>query len=136
MTGILRDTEEFMIRGRQLEQVGFPFDASDPKGLRQLRIRLLSEEFYEYMEAEADNDLTEIVDGLIDVIVIAWGTLLSYVGPQAAEACAMEVGTSNLKKVVGEGLPKFREDGKIIKPEDWEPPRIADTLRAFGFGNV
>lgn len=122
---LLDDTEKFMKHGRQLDKIDF----SDE--MRMLRIRLLEEEFEEYINAEDRDDLVEIVDGLLDVIVIAWGTLLSYIGPNATKAAAIEVARSNLEKVIGEGLPLFREDGKIIKPEGWRPPQIADVLTDY-----
>lgn len=122
---LLDDTEKFMKYGKQLDNASFDDE------IRVLRIRLLEEEFEEYINAEDRDDLVEVIDGLLDIIVIAWGTLLSYVGPKAAKAAAMEVARSNLEKVIGEGLPLFREDGKIIKPEGWRPPQIADVLTEF-----
>ena len=71
---LLDDTEKFMKYGKQLDSVDFGDE------MRMLRIRLLEEEFEEYINAEDRDDLVEIVDGLLDVIVIAWGTLLSYIG--------------------------------------------------------
>ena len=80
------------------------------------------------MHAESDSNIVEVVDGLLDVIVIAWGTLLAYVGPDAAKAAAAEVVRSNLDKVIGVNLPIFREDGKIMKPPGWVAPNIAGAL--------
>ena len=126
-TNILDATELFMVKAQQLNEIGFnEVFWSDPE--RRLRRKLLTEEYNEYRTAENQSDLVEIVDGLLDVIVIAWGTILKYVGPEKAKAAAREVYLSNLKKVLGEGLPIFREDGKVIKPEGWEPPNIAGVL--------
>lgn len=126
---LLDATQKFMEEGQQLNTVVFPETYEDP--LRQLRRVLLDEEYYsEYLAAESDNNLVEIVDGLLDIIVIAWGTLLTYVGPDKAKACAAEVAWSNLSKVIGPGLPIFREDGKIMKPPGWVGPNIAAILEA------
>ncbi|MHA0288302.1 hypothetical protein ACXYX3_17855 [Mycobacterium sp. C3-094] len=122
---LLDATETFMELAKQLETVGFPEPGS---ALRELRQKLLREEFDEYRVGEARSDLLEVVDGLLDVIVIAWGSLLAYVGPDKAKAAAAEVARSNLAKVIGEGLPLFREDGKVIKPEGWQPPDIAGAI--------
>lgn len=123
---LLDGTTEFMERAGQLDDgPTFPeTNWSAPQ--RQLRRSLLREEFGEYFIAEAKNDLVEVVDGLLDVIVIAWGTLLDYVGEDKAKAAAAEVVRSNLDKVAGE--IKRRDDGKILKPAGWRPPDIAGAI--------
>jgi len=123
---LLDATQIFMEKGQQLNTVGFPQAVYDE--LRTLRRHLLDEEYSEYMHAESDSNIVEVVDGLLDVIVIAWGTLLAYVGPDAAKAAAAEVVRSNLDKVIGVNLPIFREDGKIMKPPGWVAPNIAGAL--------
>jgi len=120
---ILDGTTTFMQKAGQ--PIGEHFN--NPQ-LRRLRIRLLAEEMLEYVTAERDDNLVEAVDGLLDIIVIAWGTLLSYVGEDKAKAAEAEVVRSNLDKVIGEGLPIFREDGKVMKPEGWRPPDIAKAI--------
>ncbi len=97
--------------------------------VRRLRRELLREEFTEYRAAELSEDFPEIVDGLIDVIVIAYGTLLTYAGRDATRACMAEVTRSNLDKIV-DGQVTRRDDGKILKPEGWTGPRIAEVLEA------
>lgn len=124
---LLDATETFMEKARQLEAVGFS-NTSAADDVRVLRQNLLAEEYREYSAAEWVDDLTEVVDGLLDVIVVAWGTLLAYVGPDKAKAAAAEVARSNLDKVIGDGLPLFREDGKVLKPEGWTAPNIAGAI--------
>jgi hypothetical protein len=128
---LLSGTTEFMRLGRQLDTAGRPdmFPSNISPDLRTLRFDLLNEEWNEYCDGEANDDIVEIVDGLLDVIVIAWGTLLAYVGPVVAERCAAEVVRSNLSKVDGSIAPiRFRDDGKILKPEGWTPPDIEGAL--------
>lgn len=127
---ILDATEEFMRQAGQLHQplIDIVDDTFPHDDLRHLRLKLMVEEWSEYIHAEHDNDLIETVDGLLDIIVIAWGTLLAYVGPERAKAAAGEVARSNLDKVNRPGLPIFREDGKILKPEGWQPPDITGAL--------
>lgn len=97
--------------------------------LRELRQRLLREEFLEYLQGEDDGDIIQIVDGCLDVIVIAWGTLLAYVGEEKANKAAAEVVRSNLSKVDGSlGPIKRRVDGKLLKPSGWLPPNIEEAL--------
>lgn len=118
---LLDGVAEFM---RLSEQSGNP-TFNDPD-LRALRRDLLAEEYAEYTTAENNDDLIEVVDALLDIIVIAWGTLIAYVGEDKAKAAAAEVTRSNLDKVTGQ--IRRREDGKILKPEGWEPPNIRKVL--------
>lgn len=125
---LLDDTTKFMSLGGQLDgEQTFPQSWSDD--LRKLRRDLLSEEIHEYFDGEDRSDLTEIVDGLLDIVVIAWGTLLAYVGPVKAKAAAAEVARSNLSKVDGTLGPIVRrEDGKLLKPEGFQPPDIEKAI--------
>jgi len=92
---------------------------------RTLRMRLLSEEMYEYTIAENENDLVEIADALADIIYIACGTAVSYGIP--LDDIFEEVHSSNMAKLV-DGKVIYREDGKVKKPEGWMPPDIAGVL--------
>jgi predicted HAD superfamily Cof-like phosphohydrolase len=92
-----------------------------------LRIRLLREEFDEYIKAENEDDIVEIADALADIIYIACGTAVSYGIP--LDKVFDEVHRSNMAKLV-DGKPIRRDDGKVLKPEGWTPP---DTKSAvFG----
>lgn len=92
---------------------------------RCLRIRLLEEEFEEYMTAEGNDDIVEITDALADLIYIACGTAVSYGIP--LDKVFEEVHRSNMAKLV-DGKPLYREDGKVMKPEGWQPPNIEKIL--------
>jgi predicted HAD superfamily Cof-like phosphohydrolase len=121
---LLDSTAEFMRRAGQLEKIP-TFDNSN---LTKLRRDLLAEEYAEYKNAESKADQIEIVDSLLDIIVVAWGTLLTYVGEDKAKAAAAEVARSNLDKVRVD--PIKRADGKILKPSDWRAPDIRKVLQA------
>lgn len=95
---------------------------------RLLRMRLLREEYQEYMQGEADGNIVDIADGLIDMIYIAVGTGLTYGFPMVA--LWNEVHRTNMAKFPN-GVVRFRADGKIIKPEGWEPPNITAVLEVF-----
>lgn len=125
LDNLLEATEAFMWAGKQLHDGVTHFGDDDT---RALRLKLLREEFQEYLDAEDNDDLVEVIDGLLDIIVVAWGTALSYVGPNKATRAAMEVARSNLDKVRGPGLPILNEDGKIQKPPQWRAPDIAGVL--------
>ena len=92
---------------------------------RCLRIRLLEEEFEEYMAGEGNDDIVEITDALADIIYIACGTAVSYGIP--LDDVFAEVHRSNMAKLV-DGKVILREDGKVKKPEGWTSPDIKSIL--------
>jgi predicted HAD superfamily Cof-like phosphohydrolase len=158
---------------------------------RNLRKKILEEEFNEFYEAIEQNDLIEVADALADICYIACGTSISYgITPEKsyefhsftkpnnqgreyylsimkkvfayyafAEAlndlnkiaeslqdilstCSSvsddfniplqkvfnEVHRSNMTKLDDNGKPIFREDGKIMKSSNYEPPDIKKVL--------
>jgi predicted HAD superfamily Cof-like phosphohydrolase len=71
----------------------------------------------------------EQLDALIDILVVTTGALHSLgVNPEGAWK---EVMRSNFDKIDSiTGRVKKREDGKVLKPENWEPPRLAKFVRS------
>lgn len=143
MSDLLWSTKIFMQEAGQLKGVPLMQAQASPQSMTvegaahwdkiwELRQELIREEHNEYIDAVAQFDIVEICDGLLDKIVVEWGTLLALVGAGIAEELAGEVAQSNLNKVIGDGLPMFREDGKVIKPEGWSPPDIEGVLRKHG----
>lgn len=102
---------------------------SDEK-VKILRKKLHLEEFEELTRALDSNDLEEIADGIVDLIYVLIGTAISY-GIDIRPVWA-EVHRANMKKVGG----GQRADGKIMKPEGWQPPDIKGVLlrQLGGFG--
>lgn len=92
---------------------------------RHLRIKILSEEWQEYLTAEMNDDIVEIADGLADMIYVICGTAHEYGIP--LEEIMKAVCESNNAKIVDGKLLK-REDGKVMKPEDWSPPDVAGII--------
>ena len=93
---------------------------------RDLRKKLLAEEYSEYVVAEYHNDLVEVADALADMIYIVCGTAVSYGIP--LDDIFEEVHASNMAKLV-DGKVIRRADGKIQKPEGWQPPDIERILK-------
>jgi predicted HAD superfamily Cof-like phosphohydrolase len=89
-------------------------------------MKLLSEEFNEYMEGEQKDDLENVAKELADIIYIVCGTAASYGIP--LDVVFDEVHKSNMAKLGPDGKPKRREDGKILKPDGWTPPDIKKIL--------
>lgn len=109
---------------------GLPMSEDGFNALRAFRIEILREEFQEYLDKGEDrDDPVEILDGLLDIIVVAYGTALTYFDREVVEEAAAEVTRSNLSKVDGSlGDVIKRADGKVLKPEGWTPPNIAGVL--------
>jgi len=106
------------------QRVGDKPELPDPAE-RDLRVKLLREEFREYIDAETENDIVEIADALADIIYIACGTAVSYGIP--LDDIFEEVHASNMAKLV-DGKVIRRADGKVQKPEGWQPPDIKRIL--------
>ena len=86
------------------------------------RLKFLQEELDETKSALLDGDSEEIVDGLIDLCVVAIGTLDAY-GIDAYDAWD-EVLDANMAKEPGvkEGRPNPLGLPDLIKPEGWTAP--------------
>ena len=88
------------------------------------RLDFVEEEFEETLDAFADNNPKEIVDGLIDIIVVAIGTLDLF-GVDSIKVWN-EIHKSNMNKEVGikESRPNPFGMPDLVKPEGWKPPII------------
>lgn len=92
-----------------------------------LYLELIREEAVELFNAAEANNHTEIFDGLLDLIVVAIGAGLSAGFPMAEGW--KEVMRSNMDKIDPvTGYVLRREDGKILKGPNWQPPKLADLL--------
>lgn len=94
---------------------------------RMLRIKLLLEEVAEYIHAELDDDIVEVADALTDIIYIAAGTEIAYGIP--GEDIFNHIHDNNMSKLDGQGNPIYREDGKVLKPNDYVPPNIQQYFK-------
>lgn len=95
--------------------------------LAKLRISLLEEEVNEFIEAVTGSDLTGIADALADIVYVVYGTAVTY--GIDLDRVVSEVHLSNMSKLGREGKPLLREDGKVIKSEQYFPPDVAGVLK-------
>ena len=95
---------------------------------RELRMRLMKEEYKEYKKAEKTNDLVNLASELADIIYIACGTAVSYGIP--LNEVFEEVHKANMSKLI-DGKVIRRDDGKIQKPEGWQPANIEAILKKY-----
>ena len=106
--------------------------AALPQQTVELRHRLMAEETEEYLEAAMAGDAVEIADALGDQLYILCGTILSHGMSHIIEDVFMEIQASNMSKLGADGKPIYREDGKVMKGENYFKPRIADVLNSAG----
>jgi predicted HAD superfamily Cof-like phosphohydrolase len=90
-----------------------------------LYMDLVTEEFNELSEAVNKKDIVETADACADLIWVVEGLMYSLgIDPQTVWD---EVAKSNHSKTV-EGKLIKREDGKVLKPETFQPPNIQKAL--------
>lgn len=92
---------------------------------RGFRRKLHVEEHTELIDALDGGDIVEIAKELADVVYTAYST--AHVLGIPLDAVINEVHISNMRKLTPDGAT-VREDGKVLKPEGWEPPDIAAVL--------
>jgi predicted HAD superfamily Cof-like phosphohydrolase len=94
----------------------------------QLRYELMKEENEEYLEAAENGDLVEIADACGDMLYILCGTLLKHGLQHKIAEVFKEIQSSNMSKLDGNGLPIYREDGKVLKSDKYFKPDIQTIL--------
>ena len=126
MSNLFRDQEKFMkacdqsITGDQAQ-----FD---------MYCALIDEEHKELKQALSDNNDVEVLDALIDILVVTIGAIHS--AGFDAEGAWKEVMATNFAKINKEtGKVRKREDGKVLKPQGWEPPNLKPFLKKKGAFN-
>lgn len=99
-----------------------------PRDRAELRAELIGEELDEYWRAVTGGDLVGVADALGDLIYVTLGAAVEH-GIDLAPIFT-EIHRSNMAKLGADGRPILRDDGKILKPAGWEPPRLAAIVAA------
>jgi hypothetical protein len=89
---------------------------------------LIVEEFWEFKEWDDRNNDTERLDACMDMIWV----ILGYCKMKGydVDGAWNEVARSNLAKINPEtGKVIKRADGKVLKPEGWTPPALAEFVK-------
>ena len=94
----------------------------------KLRFKLMAEENEEYLSAAKNNDLVEVADALGDMMYILCGTIIEHGLQHKIEKIFDEIQRSNLSKLGNDGLPIYREDGKVMKGPNYFKPNISKIL--------
>lgn len=135
---------------RQFHEVyGLPIQHDEPAVDRErvhMRMRLIYEEVSELTGAvygdkarrmleetisslpdDGTRDTIETADALADLIYVIYGMALEC--GISLPAVLREVQASNLSKLDGEGKPIYREDGKVLKGDNFFPPNVKSALK-------
>ena len=102
-------------------------DLGESKNL--LRYNLMKEENEEYLEAAQNNDITEIADALGDMLYILCGTIIEHGLQHKIEEVFDEIQRSNMSKLDENGMPIYREDGKVLKGPNYFKPNIESIIK-------
>ncbi len=115
---------------RQIEQVrefrkAFNLSTSVHDCDYQLHCDLVDEELQEMAGA---NNNVEIADAIIDQMYLLIGYAINLQIEDKLEALFDEVHRSNMSKLDANGQPIYREDGKVMKGENYSRPNLKDIL--------
>ncbi len=91
--------------------------------------RRILEEAISSLPDDGTRDTIEAADALADLIYVIYGMALEC--GISLPAVLKEVQASNLSKLDGEGKPIYREDGKVLKGENFFPPNIKTALKTL-----
>ncbi len=100
----------------------------------QLQKRLISEEYYEVMSACEECDVKsfnisskiELLKELSDLVFVCY-QMAAYFGLDLDEAMK-RIFESNMSKLGDDGKPLRREDGKVLKGPNYQPPDLSDLV--------
>jgi len=97
-----------------------------------LRASLIAEEAKEVNIAIWNEPIENITKELCDLLYVTYGTILAYGLQNKIEDCFNEVHKSNMSKLGRDGKPVYREDGKLLKGDNYSQADIKSILE----GNV
>ena len=120
MTNPFLDQEKFM------EACGQTTDRGNMDQFN-MYLKLIEEEAEELNQAIIAKNKLEMLDALVDMLVVTIGAIHSMGAD--ADGAWNEVMRTNLAKIDPEtGKVRKREDGKVLKPEGWQPPDLKKYL--------
>lgn len=72
------------------------------------------------------NAKRDMADAFGDILVVTIGTALTF--GLDIEEIMRRIHTSNMSKLGEDGKPIYREDGKVLKGPNYEPPKLDDLI--------
>ena len=104
----------------------YPKTSAVVDGEKSLRRTLIQEEFKELMYAISNQDDDEVLKELCDLVYVCVGFAVTY--GWSFDTAFNRVHKSNMSKLDAEGNPLYREDGKVVKSNCYEPPKLTDLV--------
>lgn len=92
----------------------------------ELRINLIEEELEEAKYELRNGTITNIAKELADLLYVVYGTAVEFGIPM--DEVFAEVHASNMTKLGPDGRPMYREDGKVLKGPNYQPPDLWSAL--------
>jgi len=118
MTNVFEDIETF----------GTACDQPPSEANYKMYLDLIREETDELEVAIQDNDKVEQLDALIDILVVTMGAVRA--AGWDGEAAWKEVMDTNFAKIDPTTNKVIkRADGKVLKPEGWQAPQLAQFIK-------
>ena len=77
-----------------------------------------------------NEDLNQVAKELCDLLYVTIGTIVTYGLQDKIEKCFEEVHRSNMSKLGKDGKPVYREDGKLLKGDNYSLANIKPILDA------
>jgi predicted HAD superfamily Cof-like phosphohydrolase len=100
------------------------FDLNDT---RATRVRLLAEEFEEYVAAEHSSNARAIAHELADIVYAAYGTALTYGIDLGAALRAIH--EANMSRIAPDGSFSCDATGKVLKGPSYRPPDLGPATQ-------
>lgn len=95
-----------------------------------LRVSLSQEELDEYESAAHAGNLVEVADALSDRLYVLLGDYIAHGLGHLLVPLFDEVQRSNMSKLTADGKVLRREDGKVLKSDQFTPPDLKAILDA------
>lgn len=96
----------------------------------QLRHAILQEEVDELNHAANNRDIVAAADAIIDCLYVLIGTAHEFGLANIIELCFNEVHKSNMSKLAADGKPILRNDGKVLKGENYRKPDLSSIVES------
>lgn len=94
-----------------------------------LRYNLLQEELSELASAIMKKNGLEVLDALVDLQYVLSGTVVAFGFHGLFDEAFKEVHASNMSKLGEDGKPILREDGKVLKGENYFKPKLGEIIK-------
>lgn len=106
---------------QKLKQPTLDFETAS---LVELRYKLIDEEYKEVKEAST---LEELLKELTDLLYVTYGFAATF--GWDIDAAFNRAHASNMSKLDDDRTPIYREDGKVLKGPNYQPPYLGDLVQ-------